>query len=405
MSKNRSRLALFSCILITLLVISLKYAYQSLNYFNSIMLPTILLTIVLRNTYTWLFTTFSVIMVSVSIFANPSSEFLLAQVLLLGVVLLAAWGVFYIKKLYKNLEEERKQMNLLLIQRKEAQEELQRQKELLEQVTTDIKRLNSSLEKKVEERTLILRSALQEVERSEEELSNALNKEKELNDIKSRFLTVASHEFRTPLSTIFSSAALIGRYTQTEDQDKRNKHLWRIRDSVQHLNGLLDGFLNLAKLQDGKVKVEPTVFDAREFIMDVCEEMQVIEKPDQKVWFEYKGVDSFISDKRLLKNILINLLSNAIKFSDPGKKIHVNVSNEDAYLVIDVQDEGIGIPAEDLQHLFTSFFRGKNATNIEGAGLGLNIVDRYVQLLQGTIRVASEIDRGTTFQIRLPHIE
>lgn len=403
MLKMHPRLVLLLCVLITALAVVLKYAYQSLSYFNSIMILTIMLTIVLKNSYTRLFAALSILMVVVSMFVRQSSvESLIAQGLLLIVMILTTWGVLYIKRLYERLRTEKQQMNVLLAQRKEAQETLILQKEQLEQVTADIKRLNASLENKVEERTLILKSALQEVERSQEELSDALNKEKELNDIKSRFVSMASHEFRTPLSTIFSSAALIGKYTLTEDQDKRNKHIWKIRDSVQHLNSLLEDFLNLGKLEEGKIKAEPAAFDAREFILDVCDEMRGMEKPGQQIQFTWEGEHGFITDKRLLKNILINLLSNAIKFSDPGKSIYVHVNNKDAQLAIDLQDQGIGIPEEDMQHLFSTFYRAKNATNIQGTGLGLNIVTRYVQLLQGSITVSSEVSKGTVFHLSLP---
>lgn len=405
MLKMRPRFVLLCCVLITVLAVVLKYIYQSLTYFNSIMILAIMLTIVLKNSYTRLFAALSVIMVLISLFARQTSvESTIAQLLLLIVMVLTTWGVLYIKKLYAYLRNEKQQMNVLLTQRKESQDTLTAQKEQLEQVTADIKRLNASLENKVEERTLILKSALQEVERSQEELSDALSKEKELNDIKSRFVSMASHEFRTPLSTIFSSAALIGKYTQSEDQDKRNKHLWRIRDSVQHMNGLLEDFLNLGKLEEGKIKAEPGAFDAREFILDVCEEMRAMEKPEQQIRFTYEGEHSFSTDKRLLKNILINLISNAIKFSDSGMSIHVKVTNGDARLSIDVKDEGIGIPEEDMQHLFSTFFRGKNATNIQGTGLGLNIVNRYVKLLSGSIRVDSALNKGTTFHLSLPLI-
>ena len=403
MLKMHPRLVLLSCILITALAVILKYIYQSPAYFNSVMILTIMLTTVLKNSYTRIFAVLSVIMVFVSLFAGaPSVESVIAQFLLLIVILLTTWGVLYIKRLYEHLSNEKRQMNVLLGQRKEAQDALLLQKEQMELVTADIKRLNSSLENKVEERTLILKSALQEVERSQEELSEALSKEKELNDIKSRFVSMASHEFRTPLSTIFSSAALIGKYTLTEEQDKRNKHLWRIRDSVQHLNGLLEDFLNIGRLEEGKISAEPATFDAREFILDVCEEMRGMEKQGQEIRFSYEGEHSFTTDKRLLKNILINLISNAIKFSDPGRSIYVTVVHNRGRLSINVQDEGLGIPEEDMQHLFSTFFRGKNVTNIQGTGLGLNIVHRYVQLLKGTITVTSEINKGATFTIILP---
>lgn len=267
----------------------------------------------------------------------------------------------------------------------------------------DIRRLNSELEAKVEQRTTILREALQELERSQEELSKALSKEKELGEIKSRFVSMASHEFRTPLSTILSSANLLSRYTAAEDQDKRDKHIRRTKDAVKHLNELLEDFLSLGKLAEGKVKSESTPLPLREFLQDVTEEMQSLAKEGQIIHCGYAGNDTIHTDKHLLKNILINLLGNAIKFSGEGTPIHLEVGRlPDGDMAISVRDRGIGISAGDKQHLFTSFFRGANVVNIEGTGLGLTIVRSYVDLLHGRIRLDSDLGSGTLVTIELP---
>ncbi|MBC8033842.1 MAG: HAMP domain-containing histidine kinase, partial [Chitinophagaceae bacterium] len=219
-----------------------------------------------------------------------------------------------------------------------------------------------------------------------------------------RFVSMASHEFRTPLSTILSSTALLRKYTLTEDQDKREKHLLKIKDSVKHLNELLVDFLSLGKLEEGKIKFNPHRFNAREFIQEVCDEMKPTLKRGQNIQHAYRGGANFCNDKRLLKNILINLLSNAIKFSPAGEMIGVDVYHRDGNLEVEVSDMGVGIPAEDMQHLFSTFFRGKNVTNIEGTGLGLNIVKRYTDLMQGTISVSSKEQQGTIFHLSLPEI-
>jgi signal transduction histidine kinase len=290
-----------------------------------------------------------------------------------------------------------------ITQRKRAEQELVQGKAELERITQDIRRLNTDLETKVEQRTLILREALQELERSQGELNEALSKERELNEIKSRFVSMASHEFRTPLSTVLSSAALLSRYTLTEDQEKRDKHIKRIKDSVKHLNDLLEDFLSLGKLEEGKIHADPAEFVVEEFLEEVVEEMRPLAKEGQQIRYQYAGAEAFTSDKRLLKNILINLLSNAIKFSPDNAVIGLTVAYPaGGGLSLCVVDKGIGISPEDQQHLFSSFFRGGNAMNIEGTGLGLHIVKRYVDLLGGSIRLESRLGEGTRVTVELP---
>jgi PAS domain S-box-containing protein len=289
-----------------------------------------------------------------------------------------------------------------ITQRKESERRLIEQKDQLEKVSADIRKLNAELENKVEERTLILKEALQELEKSQQDLNEALNKEKELNEIKSRFVSTASHEFRTPLSTVLSSAALLSKYVKTEEQDKRERHVRRIKDSVKHLNDLLEDFLSLGKLEEGKVQVKAEVAGVKEFLDEVAEEMKAIAKPGQQILVNIEGEAHFTTDKKLLKNILINLLSNAVKFSPEAGSIYLTASNSNSQMVISVKDQGIGISEEDQQHLFSSFFRGKNALNIQGTGLGLHIVKGYVGLLQGQIRLQSAIGEGTTITIELP---
>jgi PAS domain S-box-containing protein len=286
--------------------------------------------------------------------------------------------------------------------RKAAEQKTKEQKEQLEKVSAAIKKLNGELETKVEERTLILRETLHQLERSQEELSDALQKEKELSEIKSRFVSMASHEFRTPLSTILSSAALINKYPKEEQQENREKHITKIKDSVKHLNDLLEDFLSLGKLEDGKVAATISAFDAKETLEDITDELKPLLKKGQQITFVYTGNNTFITDKRLLKNILLNLLSNAIKFSPEETAIELIAFNETSQLKITVADKGIGISKEDQEYLFSSFFRGKNAINIQGTGLGLHIVKRYADLIDAEVQVESEINCGTTFSLTVP---
>jgi PAS domain S-box-containing protein len=287
--------------------------------------------------------------------------------------------------------------------RKASEQELLNRQQQLEKITEDMRRLNTDLEAKVEQRTFILREALQELEKSQEELSEALSKEKELGEIKSRFVSMASHEFRTPLSTILSSATLLSRYTTTEDQDKRDRHIKRTRDAVKHLDVLLEDFLSVGRLEEGKIRAEAAPFLLSGLLEEVTEEMQPLAKTAQTIDCQYSSDHILTTDKRLIKNILINLLGNAIKFSDEGAFIELRARPlPEGGVVLSVRDNGIGISAFDRQHLFSSFFRGANAINIEGTGLGLHIVQRYLDLLHGRISLESTLGEGTLVTIEIP---
>ncbi len=236
-----------------------------------------------------------------------------------------------------------------------------------------------------------------------EELRRAYEKEKELSELKSRFVSMASHEFRTPLSTILSSADLIEAYTREEQQEKRARHTGRIKSSVSNLTGILNDFLSLRKLEEGKVGIQPAPFMLFPFLETTADELSGLLKPGQHILKHLPERDvEIFSDPKVLKNILFNLLSNAIKYSDAGSPIDCMVEQDGDKLRISVKDHGIGIPKEEQQHVFTRFFRAHNAENIQGTGLGLNIVKRYVELLGGSINFESELSKGTTFVCVLP---
>jgi PAS domain S-box-containing protein len=286
--------------------------------------------------------------------------------------------------------------------RKEIEQNMLQQQQKLETVTMDLRKLNTELEAKVEERTAILKEALERLEGSQAELSEALDKERQLNEIKSRFVSMASHEFRTPLSTVLSSASLLSKYAGSEEQDKRLRHIDKIKGAVKHLNDLLEDFLSLGKLEEGKIGVSLQAFNLDEVLQDTVDEMKPLAKAAQSIIYRQNPADTIVSDKKLVKYILINLLSNAIKFSDEDALIVVSKELKNGKASITVKDEGIGISPEDQEHLFSSFFRGRNALNIQGTGLGLHIVKRYVDLLQGSISVQSEIGKGTAITFTLP---
>ncbi len=289
-----------------------------------------------------------------------------------------------------------------ITRRKEIERNMILQQQQLEKVTDQMRLLNADLEIKVEERTTILKEALQRLEESQNELSLALDKEKQLNEIKGRFVSMASHEFRTPLSTVLSSASLIEKYTTSDDQEKRSRHIEKIKNSVRHLNTLLEDFLSLGKLEEGKIGIHLHEFNLEELVRDTMEEMNPTLKTGQHITYEHSCKSLITSDKNLIRNILFNLISNAIKFSDISKPVHIVSQIKDNITCVSIQDEGMGISEEDKEHLFSSFFRGRNVTNIQGTGLGLHIVKRYVDLLGGSITMQSTLGKGTKITFSIP---
>lgn len=259
------------------------------------------------------------------------------------------------------------------------------------------KKLNIELEKKVRERTHVLQEALLELESSKQQLSEALATEKELNDMKSRFVTMASHEFRTPLSTILSSVSLIGKYTGTDDDEKRQKHVQRVKSAVTNMTLILNDFLSAEKLEEGKTFVKKEEADLPKIVNEVITEINGILKTGQKIEYKHEGNTYALIDKQMVRNILLNLVSNAIKFSPENKPIDVHTKVTPKEIIIKVTDHGIGIPKEEQAHLFERFFRAKNVTNIQGTGLGLNIVAKYLEAMNGRIEFESELNKGTTF--------
>lgn len=284
----------------------------------------------------------------------------------------------------------------------EVQNKLKEQRLALAALNKKMEILNEELEKKVTERTQILEKTLKKLEASKDELAKALNKEKDLGDLKSGFVSMASHEFRTPLSTILSSASLLAKYRLTEEQDKRDKHVQRIKSSVINLNNILNEFLSIGKIEEGKIIAHNSFFDIKEFIISQYNEMSEIFKAGQKIEYVHEGETIVRLDDNLFKNILINLLSNAAKFSDEKTTIYLQSSVLNNTVRFQIRDEGIGISEKDQKHLFEIFFRGYNAMNIAGTGLGLHIVARYVDMMGGKLELTSELNKGTKLNLTFP---
>ena len=243
-----------------------------------------------------------------------------------------------------------------------------------------------NLEKTVKERT--------------KELSEALEAEKKINELKSAFITIASHELRTPITIILSSIILIERYSVKGEYQKQQKFIDRIKSASNQFRAILDDFLSLDKLERGVVRVVKENLDLREFVLHLMDDMEGILHTGQQVIHTHKGSSKIVQDRRMLRHIIANLLSNAIKYSD--EDIEMDTSVAKGKLTIKVIDKGIGIPEEDHSQLFNRFFRAKNVEHLQGTGLGLSIVERYLDLLGGTIEFTSTLSEGSTFTIVLP---
>jgi len=237
--------------------------------------------------------------------------------------------------------------------------------------------------------------------KAEEKSYQALEKEKELNKMKSNFVSMASHEFRTPLSTILSSVSLLEFYKTTETQNKRDKHIHRIKSAVNELVATLEEFLSLEKIEEGKVSVKNETLNIRQLAENIRLKFNSELKTGQTIKYCHMGSDNVCLDGGFLNHILTNLLSNAIKYSPENSSILFDTSVENNTITLRVKDNGIGISPEDQKHLFERFFRASNTGSIKGTGLGLHIVKRYVELLGGTINVKSAINEGTEFTVKI----
>lgn len=263
-----------------------------------------------------------------------------------------------------------------------------------------IKTYTEKLEVKIKERTRDLVKLVSELEMAKENMRALFQKEKELNQLKTRFVSMASHEFRTPLSSIQLSASLIDKYTLKNDAVNVEKHTSKIKNSINNLTTILNDFLSLEKLEAGKVEASAQFFNIISFAEEIAEEMQLMTKQNQRIIFEHTGITSILYiDLNLLKNCIINLISNAIKYSGEDTLIQFNTFLTDDKFVVEVKDNGIGIPDTDQHNLFEPFFRAHNTGDIPGTGLGLNIVKRYVGLMGGTVNCESELNKGTTFTL------
>jgi PAS domain S-box-containing protein len=239
---------------------------------------------------------------------------------------------------------------------------------------------------------------------AEQELRMALEKEKEVNELKSRFVSMVSHEFRTPLSTILSSSEAVKMYKDRMPEEKQLQHLDRIYSQVKRMVALLDDILVLSRAEAKGMPFVPTMTPLKSFCQDVVEDMQFIAK-DHQIEFTYDGEQQPVPvDRELLRQILTNLFSNAIKYSPAGRRIWFDVVCSNSQALFRVRDEGIGIPEDDVPRMFEAFHRARNAGQVQGTGLGLAIIKRAVDAHGGKITFVSQVNKGTTFTLTLPLI-
>ena len=253
------------------------------------------------------------------------------------------------------------------------------------------------------EHILLVNNNITQQKQIELDILKTLTRERELSELKSRFISMASHEFRTPLSAILSSAILIEKQNEPGKEDKRIKYVSKIRSNVKNLVVILNDFLSLSKLQEGKVIAHPEAFNLIAFTETLIEEFEDLKKEGQTINLQCKltSIKVFL-DVKLLKHIIYNLVSNAIKYSEEHQDININITIKNQLVCIEIKDKGIGIPTEDQDNMFQRFYRANNASNIQGTGLGLNIVKQYTELMDGTINFKSEINEGSIFYIEFP---
>ena len=274
-----------------------------------------------------------------------------------------------------------------------------------------IRELNSVLEEKVKERTKELGETIFKLEKenkkrikAEEDVKDALKKEKELNELKTKFLSLVSHEFKTPLSGILTSTMLLSKYKLAEQQDKRDKHIKTISDKVHYLNNILNDFLSVEKLEKGKIQYKPSTFKLSKVVNEVVYNANMLLKDGQQI--NYPGnIDniSLYQDEKIVELALSNLVHNAIKYSSENTTIDIEIEQNEKTTIFKVKDNGIGIPEKDQKNIFNRYFRAENALLTQGTGIGLNIVKDHLENLNGQIYFESDPQKETIFTIELPN--
>jgi len=277
--------------------------------------------------------------------------------------------------------------------------------------------LNTRLEDKIKIRTNELQESVQALQRlnfnlegeikkrkqAEKKIKDALQKEKELNELKTKFLSLVSHEFKTPLSGILTSATLAEKYIMENQQDKREKHLGTIRNKVHYLNNILNDFLSIERLDSGSGQYKYSSFSLKRLINEVVYNANVTLKSGQELIYPQEVEDMMLyQDEKVLELILSNLIGNSIKYSPEDTLIKFEVTTIEDTIIFIVEDQGIGIPENDQKHIFERYFRAENAVLNQGTGIGLNIAKTHLENLGGSIEFSSVENQGTKFIVKIP---
>lgn len=272
--------------------------------------------------------------------------------------------------------------------------------------------LNRQLEEIVDTRTQALRDTINDLRKeiskrkqAESKIKKALEKERELNELKTNFLSLVSHEFKTPLSVILSSATLAEKYITAEQQDKREKHLNNIKLKVKSLNNILNDFLSIERIQGDKNTYQLDYFPLSRVINNIVYDANMLSKPGQIITYpENLGNEVSIHyDEKILELALTNLVNNSIKYSPDNSQIDIEVEECENHIKIHVMDSGIGIPKDEQKYIFDPYFRAQNALLKNGTGIGLNIVKGHLEKLNSRISFKSEEGKGSTFTIEIPY--
>tara|TARA_B100000497_G_scaffold114941_1_gene137989 strand:- start:5008 stop:6231 length:1224 start_codon:yes stop_codon:yes gene_type:complete len=274
-----------------------------------------------------------------------------------------------------------------------------------------ISKLNAEFEQKIILRTKELNETISQLEHenmlrvdAEKDINIAFRRERELNKLKTNFLSLVSHEFKTPLSGILTSIILLGKYNLSEQQEKRDKHIKIITDKVQYLNNILNDFLSLEKLETGNINYNLSTFKLGKVIKEVVSNANILLKKGQKIDYP-NHIDeiSLFQDEKIIELTLSNLINNAIKYSSENSVIAIKVRQDIEITTLEIIDDGIGIPKIDQKNIFNRYFRAENALLTEGTGIGLNISKTHIENLGGSINFESAENKGTTFTISIPN--
>jgi PAS domain S-box-containing protein len=302
-------------------------------------------------------------------------------------------GEHYVMAIVIDITLRKEQEDKILELNAHLEEKVQQRTEALSQTVSQLKELNQALEEENIKRI-----------KAENKTKAALKKEKELNELKTRFLSLGSHEFKTPLSGILTSTMLLGKYKLSEQQEKRDKHLKTITNKVHYLNNILNDFLSIEKFETGNIQYKCSEFLISKVVNEVVYNANMLLKEGQVINYPDDIEDlTLFQDEKIIELALSNLINNAIKYSRENQSIDIVIKQTQTTTSFTIIDHGIGIPDSEQKNIFNRYFRAENALNVQGTGIGLNIVKSHIENLGGAITFESAEDIGSTFTFTVPN--